>query len=126
MFSAAKTLVTTEWRRFVKYAVVGGTLGGVTAGVGGYIVMTNLTQQIEDDFVEQRLPEILFFMRPVATFVLQRLLAKVKKDGVESCMFQGALYGTLSGCSVGVTRIGVGLAYRTLKWIFTRGKVPVK
>jgi hypothetical protein len=64
-------------------------------------------------------PQII---QPISRFLAQRLIAKVKNEGVESCMFQGGVYGLVAGSSLGVTRVMVGVAWRSLKWIIGRGK----
>ncbi len=120
MFSATKNFIKAEWRRFVKYAIIGGSVGGVTGGVGGYFAMDFLTKQIEGDYIEKVLPDVLIFKRPISSFVFERIMSKVKKEGAQAFLVEGVLYGTVSGCSLGAIRIGLGMGFKVLNWVFRR------
>jgi hypothetical protein len=118
MFAALKTLVKTEWKRFLKYTIVTGTLCAGTAGTMGYFVMNTVAEEFENEILE-----IPFFTFPVYKLIMGRLIAKAKREGAEACAVQGGFYGIIAGSSLGASRVGLGVAYRTIKWVFTRGKV---
>lgn len=122
MIAAVKTLAMTEWKRLVKYTAVGATIGGCIGGVGGYVIVNELAKQVEAEFEEGILANVPKIIQPISRFVLDRLIAKAKSEGIESCIFQGGLYGTLTGCSLGCSRVAIGLTVRSIKWIISKGR----
>ena len=117
MFSAVKTLVTSEWKRLVRYTVGGAALGvGAGYGGGGYVMDLVLLEG--EDRVNASIKENIWEpAQPVARFIIDRFLAKAKREGVEHLSAALGWYGLLTGVSLGMTRISLGLSFKALGFV---------
>lgn len=100
--------IIREGKRFVKYGVGGGVVGIGIGGGAGYIIMNQLGNNYEMEFhkkIEANVPE---FAHPVVKFLVNRLISKLKNEGIESCAFYVGWIGVSCGFSLGFVRIAVG------------------
>lgn len=114
MFSAAKTFVSTEWKRLVRYTAGGAALGYGTGYGGGKYVMDSLLLETEEEINASIKERVWEPIQPVSRFVLDHLLAKAKREGAEHFAFTLGWYGLLAGISLGITRISLGLGLKAL------------
>ncbi len=115
MFSALNGFVSKEWKRLVKYTISGAVVGsGIGAG-GGYFIMEQIGQETEEQLIvalDSNLPAVT---RPVYIFIVGRMISRVKREGIEGCVFYCGWYGILAGTSLGITRVTVGVGLHILK-----------
>jgi hypothetical protein len=113
--------VNAELRQIAKYTVVGTAVCGSAAGIVGYLVLDLVSKEIENNLAENKLPMLLFFLKPF-TRLLIKLLPTLKLQGVRGCVLQGSVFGAFSGAALGVVKIGVVSAYRQIKLRFSEKK----
>ncbi len=107
MFTIIRNHVTGEAKRFAKYAVVGTALGGGAGGAVGYYAIEMLLQESEENLMATMKASTPEFLQPLTKFVISRLIAKVKMEGLEGGVFYGATSGLFTGASLGFTRVSI-------------------
>lgn len=117
MFSFIRSLVSAEWKRLVKYTVVGTALGAGTGYGTGLLIMSAYLKEQEDEIKKSIESIIPSPVQPVTNFIVDRIVSRIKREGAESLAFSLGWYGLLSGCSLGFTRISVGLGVRALVYV---------
>lgn len=123
MLSAVRSLISGESRRFFKYSFGGMAVGAGTLGGAAYLMIESLNMKIQEDAKDKLvLPEPISFLEPVAHYVVQKVVEKGKKEAIEECATHGAWSGLSIGMSLGFTRVTLGVVYRGLKFIISRGK----
>ena len=120
MFSFIRNFISTEGKRFAKYAVVGSITGGITGGTCGYLVLEALLKETEEDFEKQVRANVPVVFHPLSSFAVEKIISKAKKEGLEVCAFQGFWYGGIVGTSLGVTRITIGTSIQLLRYVLKR------
>ena len=105
--------VIKEIKRFGKYAAIGSGLGAGIAGSGGYVILDAIHKEVDKlaEYVLSYLPSIA---QTIFRFFFGRYSSRVKSSGIMFCIFQGAGIGFFLGGFLGITRIGLGVVYRSL------------
>lgn len=117
MFAATKTFVMTEWKRLVRYTIGGATLGVGTGYGGGKYVMDSLLLETEESVNALINENVWKPAQPATRFIIDRALAKAKREGAEQLAFTAGWYGLLTGVSLGMTRISLGLGFKALGFV---------
>eukprot|EP01039_Chlorochromonas_danica_P010078 gene10078-11154_t len=120
MISSVKSTILAQWRRVVKYSVVGTAVGGATGWLGGYLVMKHLMKETEFEIQEKIEANIWELFQPPVKFYVDWKIKQVKQDGIDSCVFVGASYGLGAGISLGITSASLHLCFRLAKFVFMR------
>jgi hypothetical protein len=115
MFSTAKTFISAEIKRLVKYTVVGTAIGAGVAGGGGHLIMQTFKSTAEIELREKMTGVIPNIIQVPSLFIFDKILDRVKREGVEVCVFYGGWYGLFAGISLGFTRVSIGVAVKILK-----------
>lgn len=119
MLSTVRSHLSLQGKRFVAYCVVGTMVGGTSCGCMGYLIMDQLTKQVENEYLVKLHNCVPKLMHPYYDFVFNRLLNRVKTEGIEHAVFMGGWGGLLTGANFGLLHVSTCVLLQVSRFALT-------
>lgn len=112
---SARTTLTRELKRFLKYTFAGGAIGATGAGIGGNLLANEVIKRVDKDIIELKNE----YMNTLAHYLIDHFISKLKREGINHCIISGGLFGLGAGSTVAVG----GIVFRAVRFVITKRRL---